>query len=54
VDEIRGIANHGSIDSKPLMVTSSGWARLLLNAARKQLNHDIPSAGHFFVAGVLD
>lgn len=36
------------------MVASPGWARLLLNAARKQLNHDLSGAGHLFAAGALD
>jgi hypothetical protein len=53
VNEIRWIANHGSIDSQSLMA-SAGRARLLLDAAGKQLNHDISRAGHFLVAGVLD
>lgn len=36
------------------MVASPSWARLLLNAARKQLNHDLSGAGHLFAAGALD
>jgi hypothetical protein len=37
-----------------LVVASSGWAWLLLDAARKQLNHDITRSGHFLVAGIFD
>jgi hypothetical protein len=53
VNEIRRIADHGTIDSQALMA-STGGARLLLDAAGKQLNHDISRTGHFLVAGILD
>lgn len=54
VDEVCGIADHRSIDSQALVMSSSGRARLLLNAAGEQLNHDVPSAGHLFAAGALE
>jgi hypothetical protein len=53
VNEVRRVADHGSINSQSLMA-STGWARLLLDAAGKQLNHYISRAGHFLVAGILD
>lgn len=54
MNEVRWIADHGAIDPYSLMMASSCWARLLLDATRKQLNHDLSRAGHLLIAGAFN
>ena len=54
MNKVCRISNHWSINPQPLVMASSSWARLRLDAARKQLNHDITRSGHFLVAGIFN